>query len=487
MAKGIKKERSLELAQFTIQCSADVILFHDCNGAILKANDSACKHLGYSEDELMGLSIQDIDPDSNKKTWAKFWKELRKKKSISFETRHQTRKGSIVPMDVTVNFIEFDGREYAVGFCRNISERKKIDEERKKTFLEIERLREQLELENEYLHEEVITSRLLGDIIGQSPALQNILKQVEMVAPTEANVLITGESGTGKELIAHEIHKQSLRANRPLIRVNCASVSRELYESEFFGHVKGAFTGAIKDRTGRFELADGGTLFLDEVGEIPLDLQSKLLRVLQEGTFERVGSEKTLKVNVRLIAATNRNLKNDVNEGRFREDLFYRLHVFPLEMPPLRERIEDISLLAFHFLKLAEKKIKRSGMKLSKANLVALQNYHWPGNIRELQNVIERAVIISHRGKLQIDLPKILSGKKKSAEKISSQSHLFQERISTFSEVKQFERENILRALTQTKWKIFGEGGAAELLGIPPTTLTSRIARMGLDKAQHAP
>lgn len=482
MAKDIKKERSLELARFTIQCSADVILFHDCNGVILRANDSACKHFGYSEDELIGLTVQDIDPDSNKKTWARFWKELRKKKSISFETRHQTRKGSLIPMDVAVNFIEFDGKEYAVGFCRNISERKKIEEERKRAFIEIERLREQLELENEYLHEEVVESRLLGDIIGESPALQNILKQVEMVAPTEANVLVTGESGTGKELIAHEIHKQSPRSDRSLIRVNCASVPRELYESEFFGHVKGAFTGAIKDRIGRFELADGGTLFLDEVGEIPLDLQSKLLRVLQEGTFERVGSEKTLKVNVRLVAATNRNLKNDVSEGRFREDLYYRLHVFPLEVPPLRERIEDIPLLACHFLRLAEKKINRSGMKLSKANLISLQNYDWPGNIRELQNVIERAVIVSRTGKLQIDLPKILSGKKVSVDIIGSQSHLPQERISTFAEVKQFERENILRALIQTKWKIFGEGGAAELLEIPPTTLTSRIARMGLEK-----
>ena len=482
MAKDIKKERTLELARFTIQCSADVVVFHDCEGRILKANDSACKHFGYSEDELINLTIQDIDPDSNKKTWARFWKELRKKQNISFEARHKIRDGGMVPMEVTVNFIAFDGREYAVSFCRNISERKKIEEEREKAFLEIRRLREQLELENEYLVEEVADSRLLGDIIGESPALYHILKQIEMVASTEANVLITGESGTGKELIAHEIHKQSSRAQRPLIRVNCASIPRELYESEFFGHVRGAFTGAVKNRMGRFELADGGTLFLDEVGEIPLDLQSKLLRVLQEGSFERIGDEKTIRVDVRLVAATNRNLKSEVSKGRFREDLYYRLHVFPLEVPPLRERVEDIPLLAGHFLQLAKKKINRTEVNLSKANIAALQNYNWPGNVRELQNVIERAVIISSSNRLKIDLPKIVSGQKAPVGKISNKNLFLKERVSTFAEIKQFERENILRALNQTNWKIFGADGAAELLGIPPTTLTSRISRMGLEK-----
>ena len=307
------------------------------------------------------------------------------------------------------------------------------------------------------------------------------------LAPANENgenrsVLLLGESGTGKELVAREIHNRSSRKQRTLIKVNCASIPKELYESEFFGHVRGAFTGAVKNRMGRFELADGGTLFLDEVGEIPLDLQSKLLRVLQEGSFERIGDEKTIRVDVRLVAATNRNLKSEVSKGRFREDLYYRLHVFPLEVPPLRERVEDIPLLAGHFLQLAKKKINRTEVNLSKANIAALQNYNWPGNVRELQNVIERAVIISSSNRLKIDLPKIVSGQKAPVGKISNKNLFLKERVSTFAEIKQFERENILRALNQTNWKIFGADGAAELLGIPPTTLTSRISRMGLEK-----
>ena len=342
------------------------------------------------------------------------------------------------------------------------------------------RLRGQLELEKEYLYEEVQELQALGNIIGTSLSLQNILQQIKMVSPTEANVLITGESGTGKELIAHEIHKQSPRSTRPLIRVNCASVPRELYESEFFGHVKGAFTGAIKDRVGRFELANGGTLFLDEVGEIPLDLQSKLLRVLQEGTFERVGDEKTSKSDVRIIAATNRNLKKEVEIGKFREDLFYRLNVFPLEVSPLRERRDDIPLLAGHFLQLAQEKFNRKGIHFSKSNIVTLENYDWPGNIRELQNLIERAVIIAKSNRLVFDLPKgPIKGK------ISPQNQYVKEsdKVLTFDDIKQFERQNIINALKRTNWKIFGSDGAAESLGIPPTTLTTRIKRMGLKKS----
>jgi PAS domain S-box-containing protein len=473
------KERTLELAEFTIEHSGDSIMFHDCHGVILKANQAACELLDYSAKELIGLTIQDINPDSNKETWQKFWKELKKSKTLSFEAHHQTKNGAIIPVDVSVNFIEFDGQEYAVGICRNILERKKIEEEKEKAFEEIKRLREQLEHENEYLYEEVMELQAFGNIIGQSFSLQTILKQIEMVSPTDASILITGESGTGKELIAHEIHKRSPRSSRPMVRVNCASIPRELYESEFFGHVKGAFTGAIKDRVGRFELANGGTLFLDEVGEIPLDLQSKLLRVLQEGTFERVGDEKTFKSDVRVIAATNRNLKRDVENGNFREDLFYRLNVFPLEVPPLRERGDDLPLLAGHFLKLAQEKFNRRGIKFSKANIMTLENYDWPGNIRELQNVIERAVIIAQSDRLVLDLAK---GPKN--RKISTQNQFAKtfNKVLTFEEIKQLERENILNALKRTNWKIFGKDGAAALLGIPPTTLTTRIQRMGLKR-----
>ena len=485
MEKDIKKKRSLELAQFTIQRSADSIIFHDSKGVILKANDSACRHLGYSEDELIGLSIQDINPDSNKRTWALFWKELRKERSISFEARNQTKSKAIIPAEVTANFVEFDGQEYAVSFSRDISERKKNEEEKERAFKEISQLREQLEIEKEYLYEEVIELQAFGDIVGKSPALETILRQIEMVAPTDASSLITGESGTGKELIAHEIHSRSPRKGHAMVRVNCASIPRELYESEFFGHIKGAFTGAVRDRVGRFELANQGTLFLDEIGEIPLDLQSKLLRVLQEGTFERVGDEKTRYVDVRIIAASNRDLKGEVERGNFREDLYYRINVFPIDVPSLRERKEDIPLLAAHFLRLAAKKFKAQESRLSKANVLQLINYDWPGNVRELQNIIERSVIISQKGRLKFDLPKSRAGKNTIVDVDWDQTEDQGQNILTFEEVRMLERENILQALKKTDWKVFGQDGAAQLLDTPPTTLISRMKKSGIKKSDY--
>jgi len=480
MKKKIKIENDPYLAQFTIERADDAIFWHDCDARIKRVNQAACDLSGYSRKELLKMTIQDINPNSTPKTWAKFWKQLQKKKVFHFEDDHLTQDGRLIPWETKVNFIAFEGQEYAVSFSRDISERKKFEEEQSLAYREICRLRQQLELENEYLQEEVLELQTIGGFVGQSPALQNILRQIEMVAPTDAGVLIVGESGTGKELIAHEIHQRSPRSSRPLIRVNCASIPRELYESEFFGHVKGAFTGAIKDRVGRFELANGGTLFLDEVGEIPLDLQSKLLRVLQEGTFERVGDEKTSKSDVRVIAATNRNLKQEVENGKFREDLFYRLNVFPLDVPPLRDRREDIPLLAIHFLELAQNKFNRKGIKFSKANIITLEKYDWPGNIRELQNVIERAVIIAQGNRLVLDLPKGSTIRKLSTQKQFPKSSLSIDKILTFDEIKQLERNNILNALKNTNWKIFGKDGAAALLGIPPTTLTTRIKRMDL-------
>src|SRR3954467_7977497 len=290
----------------------------------------------------------------------------------------------------------------AVIVFRDVSQRREADERLHAALAEGDRLRERLELENAYLQEEIRIETNPRGIIGQSEAIQTTLRQVKLVAPTSAAVMITGESGTGKELIARAIHEASSRRDRPLIRVNCAAIPRELFESEFFGHVRGAFTGAVRDRIGRFELADGGTLFLDEVGEIPLELQGKLLRVLQEGNFERVGEERTRDVDVRVIAATNRNFKQEVARGRFREDLYFRLNVFPVESVPLRDRREDIALLAQHFL-LSER--LQSDLRLSEGDVRKLTRYDWPGNVRELQNVMERAVILAQHGRLRIDLP----------------------------------------------------------------------------------
>ncbi|MCH7623024.1 MAG: sigma 54-interacting transcriptional regulator [Nitrospinae bacterium] len=363
----------------------------------------------------------------------------------------------------------------AVVVFRDITERKQAEEE-------IQHLRDQLELENAYLNEEVLKAQAHGDIIGASHALENILRQIEMVAPTEASVLITGESGTGKELVAREIHNQSSRSKRTMIKVNCASIPKELYESEFFGHVKGAFTGAVKDRAGRFQLADGGTLFLDEIGEIPLDLQSKLLRVLQEGTFERIGDEKTLKVDVRIIAATNRSLKDEVETKRFREDLYYRLNVFPIEVPPLRSRKEDIPMLSLNFLNLAAQKLNVPLPRMTQANIMELQGYDWPGNIRELQNVIDRAVITSRSGKLSLNLSNGGKNIKRKDSAIDQKERDTKISILTEKEMEQGNQENILNALNQCNWKITGSDGAAELLEIKPTTLHSKIKKMGLKR-----
>jgi len=350
-----------------------------------------------------------------------------------------------------------------------------------RAFDEIQSLRTQLELENAYLKEEVTDARAFGEIVGQSAALRNIIQQIELVAPTDASVLILGESGTGKELVAQEIHRRSQRQHRALVRVNCASVPRDLYESEFFGHARGAFTGAIRDRAGRFELANGGTLLLDEVGEIPLDLQSKLLRVLQEGTYERIGEEKTREVDVRLIAATNRDLKKESEAGRFRQDLFYRLNVFPIEVPPLRKRKEDIPVLANSFLQQAARRFNRHVKRLTEGHILALQAYDWPGNVRELFNVIERAVITSRKGAFRFDLPLPRSGEGRKPDPRAPERPVA---VIPDVEMKRRERENILAALNETNWRVHGPGGAAELLGVRPTTLASRIKRMHLTRSK---
>jgi transcriptional regulator with GAF, ATPase, and Fis domain len=351
-----------------------------------------------------------------------------------------------------------------------------------RAFEEIERLRAHLELENIYLQEEVREARAFGDLLGQSAPMRELLRQIEMVAPTDASVLILGESGTGKELVAREIHKRSRRGQHPLIRVNCASVPRELYESEFFGHVKGAFTGAIKDREGRFAAADGGTLFLDEVGEIPLELQSKFLRVLQEKQYERVGEERTRSVDVRIIAATNRDLRREVEEGRFRQDLYYRLNVFPVEVAPLRQRRDDIPLLAAHFLAQSAQRFKLPAPRFTEAHARLLQSCDWPGNVRELQNSIERALILAQNGQLQFDLPANRRPVSLPPIEPPAPSTDAARQILTESDMRRLEEGNILAALTKASWRIHGEGGAAELLGLKPTTLISRIKKLGLKK-----
>jgi transcriptional regulator with GAF, ATPase, and Fis domain len=392
------------------------------------------------------------------------------------------RDGSAIRVEYTSTPIR-DGNRLvgAVIVFRDITARKEAEERLRAALEEVEQLRHRLELENAYLQEEIMTERNHMGIIGKSAAIQHLRRQIELVAPTDATVLISGESGTGKELIARALHLASRRSDRPIIRVNCAAVPPDLFESEFFGHARGAFTGALRDRVGRFELADGGTLFLDEVGEIPLNLQGKLLRVLQEGHFERVGEERTRKVDVRVIAATNVDLKRQIERGRFREDLYYRLNVFPIVSVPLRERADDIPLLAAHVVESCARRLNLPDLKLRQGDVERLTRYGWPGNVRELQNVIERAAILSKKGRLHFDLP---DARARVGAPAQSQPPPLPDGAPILTEAARRERDrsSILAALDACNGRVFGTTGAAALLGVKPTTLASRIKALGIAK-----
>lgn len=336
-----------------------------------------------------------------------------------------------------------------------------------RAFEEIEKLRQKLEDENDYLKEEIEETKQHKFLIGKSPVWTKILQQIELVGTSDATVLLTGESGTGKEMVARALHEASPRRNQPLVKVNCAAISNELFESEFFGHIKGAFTGALKDRLGRFQLADGGTIFLDEIGELPLQMQGKLLRILQEKQFERVGEDRTRTVDVRVIAATNRDLWAEVESGNFRQDLFYRLSVFPIHLPPLRERLEDIEPLARHFLK----QYNGKNFSLTDNDIKTLQNYPYPGNVRELQNIVERTIILANCNRLNFTMPQVLN-----RMIVTDTQEITEEKsILTYQDLKNLERENIIKALRESSYKIYGTGGASEILGTKPTTLISKI------------
>lgn len=372
------------------------------------------------------------------------------------------------PAEASLSCYELQDQTYYTLILRNVNDR-----------LASERKIQSLTVETEYLREEIRTLQNFEEIIGQSPRVLRLLNEIHQVAATDATVLIAGETGTGKELVARAIHDGSPRKSKPLITVNCAAIPPTLIESELFGHEAGAFTGATKKREGRFALADGGTLFLDEIAELPPDLQSKLLRVLQESELQPVGSSLTKKVNVRVIAATNRNLQEMIREGKFREDLFYRIHVFPVSVPPLRERGDDVILLAGKFAERFAQKMGKKIMDPTPDAIRRLKAYRWPGNVRELQNVIERAVITSTNGELNLDRalpdPSDDSGS-------SSVSQPPAPRVRTAKEFDELEKENLLLAMETTGWRIAGKDGAARLLGLKPSTLASRMKALGIQR-----
>lgn len=467
--------------QLLLDAAGEGIYGVDMNGLTTFVNPAAQKILGYTAEELAGRNMHHMihhshaDGSHFRESECPIFAAFNDGEVHTVEDDvFWTRDGKPVDIEYTSTPIRDNG--YIVGAVvvfRDVSQ-KKADRRRLLAALaEVESLKNRLELENAYLQEELSSEFNHHRIIGRSAAIQTTLRQIELVAPTDSTVLIHGESGTGKELIARAIHEMSQRSARSLIRVNCAAIPEELFESEFFGHARGAFTGALQDRPGRFELADGGTLFLDEVGEIPLHLQGKLLRVLQEQQFERVGEARTRDVDVRIISATNRDLMQLVSEGRFREDLYYRLNVFPIESVPLRRRKEDIPLLAMHFLERAQQRANKQGLQITNAAMEMLCRYDWPGNIRELENVIERQVILARDRILRFDglltaepLPELPSGE--------------DEQILTQQELVQLERENTLKALKHCGGKVSGPGGAAELLGVKATTLMSRLKKYGI-------
>jgi PAS domain S-box-containing protein len=376
--------------------------------------------------------------------------------------------------DGAIRWLDARGRPYynpsgeperLMGVSLDISERKKMEEELRQRLRDIEQLKQQLEKENLYLREEIELQNLHEEIVGRSRAMKQILAQVEQVARTDATVLIEGETGTGKELLARAVHRLSARKDRPLVTVNCASLPPTLIESELFGREKGAYTGALTRMTGRFEVADGATLFLDEIGDLPQDVQAKLLRVLEQGRFERLGSTKPLQVNVRIIAATNRDLARDVAEGKFRKDLYYRLNVFPIRVAPLRERPEDIPLLVWAFVRQYEKKMGKRIDHIPRKSMEDLQHYPWPGNARELRNVVEHAMIVCSGKTLTVRAPRMTSPE-----------------ISSNLSLEDVERRHILGVLQKSGWRLTGPGGAAGLLGLKRTTLQSKMKKLGIKR-----
>ena len=453
----------------------DAIVELDRDFKINRINSAASKVFGVTGENVKGrLFNQFLNKESSGKL-IKLTDSLDKRPEgekfiwIPQGLKAYNAAGDEFPAEATLSRFEMGKEHFYTLILRNVNER----------LLSEQRIRS-LTIESEYLKEELKSLTESDGIIGESGSLIKVLKDVKKVAGTEATVLITGETGTGKELIARSIHSSSHRSGKPFIKVNCPAIPSSLIESEFFGHEQGAFTGATKKREGRFKVAHGGTIFLDEIGDLPIELQSKLLRVLQEGEFEPVGSSRTEKVDVRVVAATNRDLLKEVKEGNFREDLYYRLNVFQIELPPLRERSGDVERIARAFV---EKFAKRNGLNvepLTDDDISRLNSYSWPGNIRELQNVIERAVITSVNGRVNLEqaLPGIVV--KKAA--ITNSYEIDNKSILSDSEMKELEKANIIKALDKTNWKISGNEGAAALLGIPTSTLNSKIKSFGIER-----
>jgi PAS domain S-box-containing protein len=471
-AESQTREREEQLSRL-VDSAMDAVIELDDELRVTAANPSAATVFGAASEELMGRDFRTLLARGSRDKLQRLALELVSRPAgrqylwVPGGLEAMRTNGPTFPAEASLSRFEMRGRGRFAIILRNMHDQ-----------LAAERRIESLVSESTYLKEEIEQLHNFREIVGQCRAMAELRRSIQHVAATTATVLVTGETGTGKELVARALHAASSRASRPLIKVNCAAVPPALMESEFFGHERGAFTGATQRRDGRFALADQGTIFLDEVGELPLELQPKLLRVLQEGEFEMVGSSQTRKVDVRVIAATNRRLEDAIRAGKFREDLYYRLNVFPIVVPPLRERRDDIPLLAEGFARQYGHKIGRAVEPLSRDSIRRLTSYGWPGNVRELQNVIERAVITARNGVL--DFEAILPAPADDASPSPDGAPRNASAVRTAEEVRRLERENIVRALEATGWRVAGPTGAARRLGLPSSTLASRMKVLGI-------
>ncbi|MFZ7112971.1 MAG: sigma 54-interacting transcriptional regulator [Desulfatiglandales bacterium] len=474
-------EKTLRASERTLktvfESATDGILLADVKtGRFAMANGGMCRMLGCSAEEIKRLSVSDIHPEKSlDHVQSQFEKQVRGENSLAPDIPVKRRDGSVFFADVNSALLDLEGRPHLLGLFRDITARKHAEKELHNALQTIKELKDQLEAENIYLRGEIKSKEGYGEIIGTSDPMQYAMHRIRQVARTKTTVLLTGETGTGKGIFAQFLHRESERRDKSFVNVNCASLPANLIESELFGREKGAFTGSSARQIGRFELAHGGTIFLDEIGELPIELQAKLLRVLEDGAFERLGNPHPVQVDVRVIASTNRNLEEEVNNGRFRKDLFYRLNVFPVTLPPLRQRREDIPLLVEFFVGRFSRSFGKPIEKISADTLKALEEYAWPGNVRELTNVIERAVIVSNGIELQL------------AEKLTaSVADSLQPDAPKEAEARhprglvEVERDHILQTLQQTGWRIEGKRGAARLLDMNPSTLRTRMRKLGI-------
>lgn len=464
-----RSEEEKSLSHYVLDNALECIYLVNEHARFIRANEMALNFGKYEYPELKRKSIFDVFISLNQSEWKHLWKKASNKGFVIDEGIHIDNIGKVTHMELSMNRINFDNQDFMLIFARDITERKEAQEKIQQHLDEIERLKNRLEAENIYLMDEIKLNHNFEEFITQSDKVKRILNTVEKVASTDSTVMITGETGTGKELLARAIHNISTRKARPLVKVNCSALPADLIESELFGYEKGAFTGAVNQKIGRFELADGGTIFLDEIGELPLSLQPKLLRVIQEGEFERLGNPRSIKVNVRIISATNRDLNAAVEEKKFRPDLYYRLNVFPIHLPPLRERLDDLPLLISYFVAKYSAKHKKMVRKISKKLINQLKNYTWPGNVRELENIIERAIIVSNDGEISVG-PWLINNTGVNIDVYKGQ---------TLSEI---ERQHILSVMEKCGWRIRGSYGASEILGVKPTTLEARMKKLGITR-----